>query len=846
MRGIILNVALLCVVQNGYSQGFVHQSNALGISVPVGVSTFGTGVSFFDFNNDGWDDLTIGTSADGTYLYLNDQGTFTLLEVLPNTHECKAVVWGDYNNDDQPDLFVGSRLGHSQLWQQDDLTFINVAAEMGIPQTNDAMTFGAAWSDYDRDGDLDLYVTNYNQGTGPHNWLLRNENGLYFEEVAAEAGVDNGVVWSFMPTFADFDHDGWPDLYVINDKLAPNAMFRNNGDGTFADVSESSNTNVVIDAMSNSITDFDNDGDLDIYVTNDFTGNHLFRNEGDFIFTDVTEEHNAVIGQFCWSGLWIDFDNDKQDDMFISTTDYNDNVNGLYRMTALNGFTEVGQAFSINNASPAYANAKGDYNRDGFPDFIQGNQGPVNIYLWRNDWELNHWLGIDLHAVVSNPQAVGAWVKVCSGGDCRSRYTMSADAYLGQHSQRLLFGLGTDTAVDSVVVEWPSGHVDYVYSPTIDKYHTITEGESLSLSITAPEGIFLCEDGSVQLSALTGFETYAWSNGMTGSAIEVQTAGVYLVTATTAEGLTDEAQINIMNAPAPDYEVEVQHITCHGAEDGVVSFITDAECTVNWASGVQGMITENWSPGTFEYELIDPFGCVYEGEVEVSEPDLIELLVTVDHPNCFGQASGEVSVTAIGGTEPYTLLSEEGFIELLAGTYTFSLTDANACSADTTITLIEPDPLTVEVITVPAGENGGSAEVVTSGGTPPYQIIWSNGSEGAFVENLDPGAYSIMVLDDNGCFLTTGVVIDPAVSVNVQQQSSLMLFPNPTDQFVHIVGFSGAIDVFVFDAQGREVYAAKAADANSFRADLSGLQAGTYVVVVSSHQGSFRQRLAKL
>lgn len=845
MRGIILNVALLSVVLTGYSQGFVHQSNALGISVPIGISNFGTGVSFFDFNQDGWDDLSIGTVADGTYLYLNAEGEFNLLEVLPNAHECKAVVWGDYNNDGQPDLFVGSHLGPSQLWEQDDLTFSEIASEVGVPSDNAAMTFGASWTDYDLDGDLDLYITNYNQGTGPHNWLLRNHEGEYFEEVAEAAGIDNGIVWSFMPVFADFDHDGWPDLYVINDKLAPNALFRNNGDGTFADMSDGSNTDIVIDAMSNSITDFDNDGDLDIYVTNDFTGNRLFRNDGDFVFTDITEETNATIGQFCWAGLWIDFDNNKQDDIFIATTDYNDNQNRLFRISGQNTFMELQQAFSVNNDTPSYACAKGDYNRDGAPDFIQGNQGPFNPYLWRNDWDVNNWIGIQLHPVVSNPQALGAWVKVCTNGDCRTRYTTSADGYLGQHSQQLIFGLDTDIAVDSVVIEWPSGHLDHIFSPAINKYHSIIEGETLSLAVSATDGQFICEDGVLSLSASPGYESYIWNNGLTGAAIQVTEAGLYSVTAVTAEGLSTFAQINVLNAPAPDFEVEVQQISCFGAEDGVISFVTNDSYVVNWSTGAEGMITQNWLPGTYSYEITDAYGCINSGEVEITQPEPIELIVSINHPNCFGQASGEVNISAIGGTEPYTFTSESGFDDLPDGTFTFTLTDANQCVKDTLVTLIAPDQLSVEVSTEPADENGGTAEVFPSGGTPPYEVIWSDGSEGAVADNLEAGAYSVMVIDNNGCFLTTGIIIDPAVNMNEIEFASPLIYPNPTNAFFRISGLQGACEIRVLDVQGREVYAAKAADANSFRADVSLLSSGMYTVILHSEQQDVRLPLMK-
>ena len=185
----------------------------------------------------------------------------------------KQILWGDYDNDGDPDLFISVYESPSVLMRNDgDLQFTDVSVDAGIPQIIGHKSFGASWGDYDQDGFIDLYITNYNVSTDDvlvENVLLHNEGDGSFTNQTSSAGVGNGLRQSFGAIWFDYDKNGSLDLYVINDKaIFCNTLYRNAGDGTFDDVSSQTNTDIAISAMSATAGDFDNDGWIDLYITN--------------------------------------------------------------------------------------------------------------------------------------------------------------------------------------------------------------------------------------------------------------------------------------------------------------------------------------------------------------------------------------------------------------------------------------------------------------------------------------------------------------------------------------------------------------------------------------------------
>ena len=252
-------------------------------------------MSFVDFNKDGWDDISLMT-YEGAHFYINLEGQgFEEIDlgVLNDiSADLNMVLWVDFDNDGDKDLFVSAESDSVYLFRNEgDLVLVDVTEELGLDGLSTA-NYGAAWGDINNDGLLDLYVCRYHFSfqTGyqyENRLFLQEENGM-FSDISMSAGVSNGSNPSFQPIFWDYDEDGWQDIFIINDLLAAfNTMYRNNGDGTFTDVTAAVGLYQNYNAMSASPGDYDNDEDMDIFVSNGSAGNYLYQNDGAGNFTNV-------------------------------------------------------------------------------------------------------------------------------------------------------------------------------------------------------------------------------------------------------------------------------------------------------------------------------------------------------------------------------------------------------------------------------------------------------------------------------------------------------------------------------------------------------------------------------
>jgi len=230
----------------------------------------GTGVSFVDFNSDGYDDLSFGHHAGELKFFQGDGSTLVLVDLGIDNEgaESKGIIWADFDNDGDHDLFVTNRLASNKVWRNDDSVFIDISSTCGISQSIDSRSYGMAFADYDNDGFLDFYICNYDTWIDAYeNELYRNNGDGTFSETTAIAGVGNGLQQSFQSSWIDINNDGLMDLHVINDRLDMlNAFYINNGDGTFTDMAEEMGVDLGVYAMSTTFSDFDRDGDMDLYV----------------------------------------------------------------------------------------------------------------------------------------------------------------------------------------------------------------------------------------------------------------------------------------------------------------------------------------------------------------------------------------------------------------------------------------------------------------------------------------------------------------------------------------------------------------------------------------------------
>lgn len=456
------------------------------------------GITMSDVDNDGDDDLLVATGAHvggPTLLFLNDgMGNFTDATGggLEEPHKVWTPLMGDYDNDGDPDLLQVCNGERCRLWENrygesgDGVIEFYERYSGGLFATmNDMQARGGAWVDYDNDGLLDIMIsTNGAIGSLGSDKLLRNTNGYLFVDATPESFFaprkGRGVAW------ADFDGDGDMDLYAVGGTGCPcswaelpeawqdhaqNRMFRND-DGVMVDITDEVTIN-GLPGRGVSAADYDNDGDIDLYINNtSLTGtggdgqtlihgvNSLLRNDGNWVFTDVTPE-----GLRCQnserSNAWLDYDNDGDLDMVMTVMWLNMPIAGLFEnINEGESFVQVMDPIFMNWMDPISGVGCGisDVDDDGDLDMLLGYKYGPNQLL-RNDLDNdNAWLKVKLVGTTSNRDAIGARVRVRTGSKWRMREVQAGSGYWSQHSLVQHFGLGEiDGLIQEVVIRWPSG-----------------------------------------------------------------------------------------------------------------------------------------------------------------------------------------------------------------------------------------------------------------------------------------------------------------------------------------------------------------------------------------------------
>ncbi|WP_203292981.1 FG-GAP-like repeat-containing protein [Luteirhabdus pelagi] len=480
-------IPLLSLAQVSFQENAV----ALGCdNTTYGDGEYGGGISFFDFDNDGWDDITLASQE--TYpvrFFKNNNGQFTEVDLgIVNTSELKTVQWVDFDNDGDNDFFATSNVDSNHLFENDgNMNFTDITESAGL-LVSGHISYGASWGDIDNDGDLDMYLCSRNGDlTSEGNYLYRNNGNATFTNITVAAGMPTENNMSFCAAFMDYDKDGYQDIYVANDKDPVNLMFHNNGDGTFTEVGALTNTNIMMDDMSTAVEDFNYDGLLDIYVTNTNDGNVFLRNTEDFIFEDVAATNGTLMESWAWGSVFVDAENDGDLDLYVSG-EYDDATNNLpsafYENDGDGMFTIPSGIGFEDDLAESYSNAMGDVNNDGYPELVVLNYFPYNMFIWDNtSTQSNNWLKVKLQGVESNRMGIGSWIEVGVGSRVQYRYTLCGEGFLGQNSAYEFFGIGAAAEIDYIKVTWLSGTVDFIENPPINSQTLIVEGSN-ELSVT--------------------------------------------------------------------------------------------------------------------------------------------------------------------------------------------------------------------------------------------------------------------------------------------------------------------------------------------------------------------------
>jgi len=553
--GILL--ILLIVSNTGKTQGiFVDLADSLGINHSYGEGTSGAGVSFIDFDNDGWDDLSLATQeGENLIFYKNKKGFFNQVEIsgIEDTSEAKHLLWIDFDNDGDKDLFVSNLFGIDKLFRNNgNFTFSDITVESGFPDKARS-TYGVAAADYDRDGWLDLYLTHRKQGQieDNANKLYKNNRDGTFTEVAESARVSDIQKLPFCAAFFDYNNDGWEDIHIVQDFDIKSVLYENMGNGKFKDVSAASKVDLPIGGMGIAIGDYNNDGFFDIYNSNTTEGNKLLKNNGGQFFTEHAEEANVAFNGWGWAVSFFDYDNDADPDIYVSGALPDIpalNFSALYRNKGDGTFQHPDGIGFIGDSVVGYSHAIGDWNNDGFSDIAVNNHAPYSTHLWSNGTLGNNWVKVHLKGILSNRDAVGAVINFFIDGGRYMDFIVCGSGFLSQHSQYKILGLGASDRVDSIIVRWPSGYVDVLKNIEANQIIKIEEGSSKIIpKIKIEVGKRDC-GGALELRAgLYGRGvTYRWSTGSEKRGIEVNHTGNYSLIINSPLGtFEDSIQVNL-------------------------------------------------------------------------------------------------------------------------------------------------------------------------------------------------------------------------------------------------------------------------------------------------------------
>ena len=524
---------------------FRHFSGTRTSMIP---EDMGSGAAWGDYDDDGWIDLAIANEvgpidmsaadrerspARAMLYHNNHDGTFTDVTSQAGIDFRAwgmAASWADYDNDGHIDLLI-TAYGHNVLYRNNgNGTFTDRSLESGIGGP-EGFWAGAAWGDYDKDGALDLYVTGYvtftrNLGDakgkydvenpasinplsfkGERNLLFHNNGNGTFSEVARKLGVDNPQGRGLSASWVDLDEDGWPDLYVGNDESS-NALFRNLGNGKFADVAERARVMDYRSSMGIAVGDWNGDGFQDLFLTHWVAqGNALYDNQlampqpasrpdsaPPITFMDDADRFGlgqSSLDFIGWATSFIDYDDDGKLDLFVvngSTLQNREQPTQLVPMQSKiywnrgpqEGFFDLSPVSGdyFRHAYVGRGAAFGDYDNDGDVDVFIVNHGGPGILIRNDGGNRNHWLQVQLHGIKSNRQGIGAKVRLVAGGASQVRQNGAQSPYLSQNSLVETFGLGALTSVDSLVVTWSSGVRQVRTGIAANQRLVITEGDA--------------------------------------------------------------------------------------------------------------------------------------------------------------------------------------------------------------------------------------------------------------------------------------------------------------------------------------------------------------------------------
>ena len=531
---LVKTTILFLFITTNYSAQFVENAANVNIDhLHIEPQIMGGGAAFFDYNNDGFDDLYLTGGSGSDHFYENNgDGTFTEKAAtvgfsITASHNTVGVATGDIDNDGFRDVFVTTdKFSANLLFKNNgDGTFTDISVSAGI--LHQVWSTSVSFGDYNLDGFLDIYVASYcnfpftagtpyyeTTITGVPNLFYINNGDNTFTEKADLLGVqDNGTALAV--TFTDFDNDNDMDIYLGNDfgtDFNPNALFENLYPiDSFARVGLTTNTNASMYTMSTITGDYNEDGLLDYYVSN-MMENVMYKNTGNNVYSNESANLNMEATTVTsWGGLFFDYNNDSYLDLFVASgqmmfeeaNQYQ--VNNLFLNSGSNTFTDVALTAGMADSSRSRGAAYSDFDNDGDLDFVLVNVDSSQTatkrtwFMENQGTGLGNYIKIKLRGTTNNRDGFGAHVTVFTNGRSLLKENDGGSGYLSHNSSILHFGLGAETIIDSVIINWPGGGVQVETGININQQIEIIEQATVHQVVCFGDSLFL--EGAYQTQA---------------------------------------------------------------------------------------------------------------------------------------------------------------------------------------------------------------------------------------------------------------------------------------------------------------------------------------------------------
>ena len=510
------------------------------------------GMAVADVDHNGWKDVATGTNGSMRLVKLSWTGSTIAADniTLSGSYFVQNITFGDFNNDGWVDLAVCDDNDFSKIYQNDGIgnlaettTLINTEINPGLTYGNDPYdsgNYGSVWTDFDNDGDLDLYIAHCRQSTTSssdqrrRDRLFVNDGNGGFTEQAQAHGIETTVfLQTWTTSFGDLDNDGDQDIVMTNHGVA-SQILQNDGTGHYTDVTAGSGFTIAFDAIESVLEDFDNDGFLDILISG--PNWVMYRNNGNGTFTQTP-------GVFAGTGLL---------------------------------------SFGI-----------GDLNHDGKIDVfstygnVYNNPTTADDVLYMNTTKnSNHFISFDLKGTTSNMDAIGAKVSIYGPWGIQVREVRAGESYGTANSMHLHFGLGANTMIDSARINWPSHATTHFGPLAADQFVTAIEGVCSITGNIIPGPFVICQGQSLNLTTGSGFTAYEWSNGDISSSIVVSSSGMFNVKVTSADGCTNiSPSVNVELNPDQTPTVTASSSELNICEGSTMTLTSSSGSSYLWSNG---------------------------------------------------------------------------------------------------------------------------------------------------------------------------------------------------------------------------------------------------------------------